>query len=72
MAEETNPEIEAMIDAYGEDTVRVAFAVAQKIGRVGYPGIDFTGAGRREILQSYYGVTHENVRSEVQKNLRSL
>jgi len=72
MADDVNPDIEAMIDAYGEETVRVAFAVARKIGTVGYPGIDFSGAAEREILQSYYGVTRENIRSEVQKKLRML
>jgi len=72
MADDVNPDIEAMIDAYGEETVRVAFEVAYKIGTVGYPGIDFSGAAEREIRQSYYGVTRENVRSEVQKNLRML
>lgn len=70
--DEVNPDIEAMVDAYGEETVRVAFAVAKKIGTVGYPGINFTGAGERAIREASHGVTRKHVQTEVQKNLRSL
>lgn len=38
---ETNPEIEALIDEYGEETVRAAFAVGRLIDDEGFQNIRY-------------------------------
>ena len=35
---DSNPEIDALVARYGEDTVRAAFAIAQSIGDSGFDG----------------------------------
>ncbi|WP_372611619.1 hypothetical protein [Halomonas sp.] len=67
-----DPAIQAMIDQYGLETVRVSFAIARSIGNKGYPGIHFSEEARKTILQSYYGVTHEAIRRNVNRELRGL
>lgn len=70
MADDVNPEIQALIDEYGERTVRAAFAIAQSIGEKGIPGIDFSGAAESEIRQHHYWVTKQKCEDEIRKNLR--
>ena len=42
--QDSNPEIDALVARYGEDTVRAAFAIAQSIGDNGFDGIHFKRA----------------------------
>lgn len=44
---DTNPEIEALIDEYGEGTVRAAFAIAQSIGNEAVRNTRYSGCHRR-------------------------
>lgn len=68
--ENINPEIQAMIDEYGEATVRAAFAIAQSIGREGIEGIDFIGAAEGRIRQYKYMTTRSKVESHMQRAAR--
>ena len=67
-----NPEIQALIDEYGEDTVRAAFNIARSIGENGIPGIDFSGAAEDAMRQRHYPVTKREVEQEAQRELDKL
>lgn len=69
---ETNPEIQAMIDEYGEATTRAAFAIAQSIGRKGIPGIDFSGAAERQMREDHYWITKHEVERHCNRELQAV
>lgn len=54
-------DIDALIDEYGEDTVRKAFWLQQKIYEEGLRGIDFTGAAEEAMEETAETTVKENI-----------
>jgi len=68
---ETNPEIEALIAEYGEETVRAAFAIAQSIGDEGFPGIYFKEDAEQKMRERKF-IVHRKCEKHINRNLRTV
>ena len=68
---DSNPEIDALVARYGEDTVRAAFAIAQSIGDNGFDGIHFKRAAEGRMRQTASLTIRSKVESRIRQRMRS-
>lgn len=63
---DNNPEIDALVARYGEDTVRAAFAISQSVGDNDFRCIIFNRAAENKMRQ----IASKTIKSKVESGIR--